>query len=574
MSASQASSSSSADAGSQASSSSPASSSHPTSPSATAADLPPSPTNETLTLSPSQREAEAAKLKDEGNKAFLAARYEDAKTKYGESLVMNPNDAKVWSNRAACELKLEQHGLAIEDATKAIALDATFTKAYFRRASAYLSIVQPKKALPDLQYILKLEPGNRQVQQQAQDVQKLIRRLAFAAAIRTEDGPSTSQLTVEHLKQGSGGSTVPEKYAGPRLSEGPEGEEHLGQITAEFVDEMIEFFKKDGQLPLRYVWQIILGAHRQLEKEGSLVDHNITEGSTIKVIGDTHGQYFDFLHLLSLTGKPSPDNVLLFNGDWSDRGSKSMEIALTLFAWKWLSPKSILLTRGNHETDSMNQVYGFKDEVLAKCGGPATYDLFKEVYLSLPLAFLLSSAHPPAPVEDLPWDTPTRLGQQAILSSDGRKRYFVTHGGLFAKDGVTLDDIRKVERRRQPGTEGIMVDLLWADPQAAPGRAPSKRGVGSGFGPDVTRAWCELNKVTGVIRSHEVRMDGWEYEHEGLCMTVFSAPRYCGSMENKGAFATIDARGTLRVTRFEAVPESKNLPPMAYSNRGLGGMLR
>lgn len=526
-------------------------------------------------MSPAEREAKAAQLKDQGNKYFLAAQYEDAKTKYGESLAMNPNDAKVWSNRAACELKLEQHGLAIEDATKAIALDGNFTKAYYRRASAYLSIVQPKKALPDLQYILKLEPNNRQVLQQAQDVQKLVRRLAFAAAIRVEDGPTTSAVVIDHLKQGSGGSTVPQSYTGPRLGQSGQGEEeHWGSITPEFVDQMIEFFKGDGSLPLKYVWQIILGAHRELEKEGSLVEHDIVEGKTVKVIGDTHGQYFDFLHLLSLTGKPSPDNVLLFNGDWSDRGSKSMEIALTLFAFKWLYPKSILLTRGNHETDSMNQVYGFKDEVLAKCGGPTTYDLFKEVYLSLPLAFLLSGTQAPATVEDLPWDTPPSHAVRPILSPEGRKRWFVTHGGLFSKDGVTLDDIRKVDRKRQPGSEGIMVDLLWADPQVAPGRAPSKRGVGTGFGPDVTRAWCELNKVTGIIRSHEVRMEGWEYEHDGLCMTVFSAPRYCGSMENKGAFAKIDAQGSIRVTKFEAVPESKNLPPMAYTNRGLGGMLR
>jgi len=37
------------------------------------------------------------------------------------------------------------------------------------------------------------------------------------------------------------------------------------------------------------------------------------------------------------------------------------------------------------------------------------------------------------------------------------KRYFVVHGGLFSKDGVTLDDIRKIERiGQQPGQEGLM----------------------------------------------------------------------------------------------------------------------
>jgi len=37
------------------------------------------------------------------------------------------------------------------------------------------------------------------------------------------------------------------------------------------------------------------------------------------------------------------------------------------------------------------------------------------------------------------------------------KRYFVVHGGLFSKDGVTLDDIGKIERiGQQPGQEGLM----------------------------------------------------------------------------------------------------------------------
>lgn len=51
-------------------------------------------------------------------------------------------------------------------------------------------------------------------------------------------------------------------------------------------------------------------------------------------IGDTHGQFYDFLHLLSLTGRPSPTHTLLFNGDFVDRGSWSTEIIIVLFAYK------------------------------------------------------------------------------------------------------------------------------------------------------------------------------------------------------------------------------------------------
>lgn len=63
----------------------------------------------------------------------------------------------------------------------------------------------------------------------------------------------------------------------------------------------------------------------------------------------------------------------------------------------------------------------------------------------VPLATLVSATQPPAKKQDV------------ILSPDGFKRYFVTHGGLFSKDGITLDEIRAIKRvGRQPGTEGLM----------------------------------------------------------------------------------------------------------------------
>jgi serine/threonine-protein phosphatase 5 len=70
---------------------------------------------------------------------------------------------------------------------------------------------------------------------------------------------------------------------------------------------------------------------------------------------------------------------------------------------------------------------------------------------SVPLATLVNATKPP----------PTDAKANAILTADGLKRYFVVHGGLFSKDGVTLDDIRSIQRiGRQPGTEGLMCKLF------------------------------------------------------------------------------------------------------------------
>lgn len=128
------------------------------------------------------------------------------------------------------------------------------------------------------------------------------------------------------------------------------------------------------------------------------------------------------------------------------------------------------------------------------------YKLFSESFSALPLATLIGA------------------------------KYLVLHGGLFSDDNVTLDDIRKLNRhnQRQPGQSGLMMEMLWTDPQAAPGRGPSKRGVGMQFGPDVTKRFCDKNGLDAIIRSHEVRMDGYEEEHDGKCITgnigIFPSP--------------------------------------------------
>ncbi len=65
--------------------------------------------------------------------------------------------------------------------------------------------------------------------------------------------------------------------------------------------------------------------------------------------GDIHGQYYDLLNIFEINGKPAANNKYLFNGDFVDRGSFSVECIMTLIAWKCV-PKDILhMTRGHHE---------------------------------------------------------------------------------------------------------------------------------------------------------------------------------------------------------------------------------
>jgi serine/threonine-protein phosphatase 5 len=98
------------------------------------------------------------------------------------------------------------------------------------------------------------------------------------------------------------------------------------------------------------------------------------------------------------------------------------------------------------------------------------------------------------------------------------------------------------------------------------GRSPSKRGLGYSFGPDYTEAFLAKNNLSLVIRSHEVRDEGYELEHNGKCITVFSAPNYCDQMGNKGAFLRFSDPVTMKpsFTKFEAVSHP-DVPPMRYA---------
>ncbi|KAG8893269.1 hypothetical protein FRB99_002093 [Tulasnella sp. 403] len=425
--------------------------------------------------------------------------------------------------------------------------------------------MKPQLALADLKMVVKLDPSNALGKAQLDATQKLIKRMQFEAAIEVGEEMSSMDRCREIIEEG--GCDLDKSYTGPKLDASPStsgsSKQPVYKITETFVNEMLELYRNGQSLPRRYVWEIILGCYEALQNEASLVDVVLEEGVTCDIIGDTHGQFFDLLHLLELTGPPSETHCILFNGDFVDRGSWSVEVVMTLFAYKWLYPHRVFLNRGNHETKDMNKVYGFEGEAKHK-HGEMTYKLFADVFTHLPLATLLCPALPPSP---------TMKGEKPpILSPEGRKRYFVVHGGLFSRDGVTLDEIKKIERRgKQPGNEGLMCELLWTDPQTMPGRGPSKRGVGIGFGPDVTRRWCELNGVTAVFRSHEVRQDGYAVEHDGLCVTVFSAPNYCDSVGNKGAYVRIDAKGDTKYVQFDAKPHPP-MKPMAYAS-GLGQMM-
>ncbi|KAI9143471.1 Metallo-dependent phosphatase-like protein [Paraphysoderma sedebokerense] len=433
-------------------------------------------------VSPADQE-KAETLKEEANKLFLSKKFEDAICKYDEAVAINPNNPAYYSNRAFAYIKTEGFGFAVRDAEKAIALDPTFIKAYYRRASANMALMKFKEALKDFKAVVKYAPQDPDAKRKLNECIKVVRKMEFENAIAADDLHTSAIAKLGNLDE----MIVEPSYDGPKLPE-------VG-ISLEFVEEMIETFRNQKKLHKKYAYKIMVATKEIFEKLSSLVEIKVPEGATLTVCGDVHGQFYDLLNIFKLNGLPSPTNMYLFNGDFVDRGSFSVEVMLTLLAFKWLYPNAFFLSRGNHETDDMNKVYGFEGEVKAKYSDTAM-KVFSELFNAIPLCNVIN------------------------------EKIIVVHGGLFSRDDVTLDDIRKIDRFRQPGNEGLMCELLWSDPQPEPGRGPSKRGVGFGFGPDVTDNFLKRNGLELLIRSHEVKQEGYVIEHNGKCVTVFSAPNY------------------------------------------------
>ncbi|KAF6173851.1 hypothetical protein GIB67_039802 [Kingdonia uniflora] len=521
--------------------------------------------------------ARGEKIKVLANEAFKSHKYSQAIDLYTQAIELNGQNAVYWANRAFAHTKLEEYGSAIQDATKAIEVDPRYSKGYYRRGAAYLSMGKFKEALKDFQQVKKICPNDPDATKKLKECEKAAMKLKFEEAIAVQHAERRSiadSIDFHSIE-------VEPQYTGARI----EGD----IITLNFVKKMLDDFKNQKFLHRRYAYQIVLQTREILRALPSLVDINVTNGNHFTVCGDVHGQglsqsmnginkfdvvpelveaertaevavfdgrnvaedgvgyvlgfsglwffgllFYDLLNIFELNGLPSEENPYLFNGDFVDRGSFSLEVILTLFAFICMSPSAIYLSRGNHESKSMNKIYGFEGEVKSKLSD-AFVELFAEVFCFLPLAHVLNG------------------------------KVFVVHGGLFSVDGVKLSDIRAIDRFCEPPEEGLMCELLWSDPQPTPGRGPSKRGVGLSFGKDVTKRFLEDNKLGSseftaipvtlpyllstywlfnthlvltdlLVRSHEVKDEGYEIEHDGKLITVFSAPNYCDQIWKRDIF--------------------------------------
>lgn len=234
----------------------------------------------------------------------------------------------------------------------------------------------------------------------------------------------------------------------------------------------------------------------------------------IRICGDIHGQFLDLLRVFEQGGLP-PSSRYLFLGECVNRGESSVEVIVLLFALKMRHPNSIFLLRGNHESTEMTEVFGFADECKRKLE-PEMWALFLKAFETLPIAALVGT------------------------------RFFCVHGGL-SPELTSPIDVLKIQRPVEIPENGLMADLLWSDPNPEVAEwGPSERGATITWGLSVAERFMDINGLVGIVRGHQMAMDGFAFPFEPLdrrIVTVFTASKYAGEYENKAAYMEIGGDG-------------------------------
>lgn len=131
----------------------------------------------------------AEEYKEAGNKLINENKYVQAAEKFTEAIdlgIETPRNAIYYSNRAFCNIKLENYGLAISDANKAIEIDKDYIKAYYRRYNANIILMHYDESIADLEILCKKFPDDQGLKNDMIKVKQERKRKKFLESIVSE----------------------------------------------------------------------------------------------------------------------------------------------------------------------------------------------------------------------------------------------------------------------------------------------------------------------------------------------------------------------------------------------------
>ncbi len=257
----------------------------------------------------------------------------------------------------------------------------------------------------------------------------------------------------------------------------------------EIAPEKVEDFLNSLVKYLRSEKERIFNNYRRLK---GLVHLNVENVGKAYVIGDLHGDVESLGLILHNIGEISSKDVLVFLGDYIDRGHLSFETIYIVASLKMKYPENIIMLRGNHEPPEKLKPYphDFPYFLRLKFGASwkEIYDMFMSVFKELPHAVYAES------------------------------KLFMVHGGIPVRE----HRLEVIDEASEDKYFPVLEELLWNDPSDyVDYYIPSPRGAGMLFGIRVTREFIRKNNVLAIIRSHEP-CEGYKLNHGGTVITIFS----------------------------------------------------
>lgn len=273
------------------------------------------------------------------------------------------------------------------------------------------------------------------------------------------------------------------------------------------IEDLRQLVDKAWKVPIPEFVQLTDNVVELLSKEkGHVGSLNIT-GRMVEtqplgeatVVGDVHGDLETLAQILQgsrfiekMHEEKQP--LLIFLGDYGDRGMYSPEVYYVVLKLKETYSKHVVLMRGNHEGP---------EDILA-----SPHDLPKHLHRKFGEEW--SKAY-----EKL-----RQLFDQLYNAVLVNEQYIMLHGGVPSQ-AKSIEDVAYAHKKHPNETH--LEEILWSDPEEGISRTyPSPRGAGKLFGKDVTIKFLKMLNVKVLIRGHEPSEEGYKINHEGKILTLFS----------------------------------------------------